>query len=421
MSAKRLTKPRRMIKRIAERRVPLVEAFPFPGVFDPVGPLMVDKDKPAGDVRQEGLPQRFLLTACVRRTSNCPMRTIWVDLDNAPHVPFFKPLILGLQDRGHRVLVTVRDHGYTRDLMDETGIPYDLVGHHAGKSIVRKVTGTLWRVACLQKWARGKGIDVGVSHGSRALVLACAAMRKPCVTMYDYEFVSTSVFNRLSSKVLLPDILPKDLLASLGVGSERLAQYPGMKEEVYLGDFTPDPLILVPLGVTSKDVLAVIRPPATTAHYHNPLSEEITRALYDKVSESENVVGVIPPRTAAQAAAIRPLLKNPINFRILEKPVNGLNLIAHADLVVGGGGTMNREAALLGVPVYSVFTGRVGTIDRALAAQGRLTLVRTLEDVSRVKFIKRVAPDYAREAVERKKRSAQLVEIICSEIVKTAR
>ena len=348
------------------------------------------------------------------------MRTIWVDLDNAPHVPFFKPLILGLQDRGHRVVVTVRDYGYTRDLMDATGIPYDLIGHHAGKNIVRKVTGTLWRVACLRRWAMGKGIDVGVSHGSRSLVLTCASMRKPCVTMYDYEFVSTSVFNRLSSKVLLPDVLPPDLLATMGVAKERLAQYPGLKEEVYLGDFKPDPQILAALGVTKDEVLAVIRPPATAAHYHNPLSEEITRALYDRVSAASNVVGVITPRTAAQAAAIEPLLKDPKKFRVLKKPVNGLNLIAHADLVVGGGGTMNREAAMLGVPVYSVFTGRVGTIDRKLSEKGRLTLVRSVADVGLVRFAKRDVPDYAREMSQRKERSALLVDVICSEIVKTA-
>jgi hypothetical protein len=349
------------------------------------------------------------------------MRTIWVDLDNAPHVPFFKPLIRGLEERGHRVFVTVRDYGYTRDLIEETGIPYDLIGCHAGKNIVRKVTGTLWRVACLLRWARGKKIDVGVSHGSRALVLACAAMRVPCVTMYDYEYVSTSVFNRLSSKVLLPDILPVDLLQTMGVETGRLARYPGLKEEVYLGGFTLDPSILATLDVKPDQVLAVIRPPATAAHYHNPLSEEITRALYDRISLLTGVVGVVTPRTPAQAAAVRAVLKTPANFRVLDKPVDGLNLIAHADLVVGGGGTMNREAAMLGVPVYSVFTGKVGTIDRNLSEQGRLTLVRTLEDVGLVKFVKRERPDYARQTEERKRRSAQLVDLICAEILKTAK
>jgi predicted glycosyltransferase len=349
------------------------------------------------------------------------MRTIWVDLDNAPHVPFFKPLILGLQERGHRVVVTVRDYGYTRDLMDETGIPYALIGRHSGKNIARKVFGILGRSASLARWSWGKKIDVGVSHGSRALVLTCAAIRVPCVTMYDYEFVSTSVFNRLSSKVLLPDILSPELLETMGVARGRLTQYPGFKEEVYLGAFAPDASILECLRARSDDVIAVIRPPATAAHYHDPLSEEITQALYDRISAMPNVVGVITPRTPAQAEAIRPSLKTPANFRILDKPVNGLNLIAHADLVVGGGGTMNREAALLGVPVYSVFTGKVGAIDRKLSAEGRLSLIRSVEDAALVTFVKRDRSDYAKRVEGWKKRSAELVEFICAEIIKTAK
>jgi len=349
------------------------------------------------------------------------MRTVWVDLDNAPHVPFFKPLILGLQKRGHRVLVTVRDYGYTRDLIEETGIPYVLIGRHSGKNICRKVVGILWRVASLTRWSLGRKIDVAVSHGSRALVLACAVRRTPCVTMYDYEFVSTSLYHKLSSKVLLPSILPADLLESKGLEATRLAKYPGFKEEVYLGDFTPDPSILATLGIPPGRVVAVIRPPATAAHYHQPLSEEITQALFDRISKMENVVGVIPPRTAAQAESIRRSLANPSNFRILDKPVNGLNLIAHADLVVGGGGTMNREAALLGVPVYSVFTAKVGTIDRKLSEAGKLTWVRSLEDIDLVKFVKRGRPDYAARVDRWKKRSEELVEFICNEIIETAK
>jgi predicted glycosyltransferase len=349
------------------------------------------------------------------------MRTIWVDLDNAPHVPFFQPLILGMQQRGHRVLVTVREHGYTRGLIEQTGIPYDLIGRHSGRNICKKVFGILGRVGLLVRWSMGRHIDVAVSHGSRALVLACAVRRIPSVTMYDYEFVSTSLFNKLSSKVLLPDILPVDLLKKMGLEGKRLARYPGLKEEVYLGSFRPDPSVLSLLNVRPNDVIAVLRPPATSAHYHDPMSEEITQALYDRISLMENVVGVITPRTAAQAESIRRSLANPASFRILEKPVNGLNLIAHADLVVGGGGTMNREAVLLGVPVYSVFTGKVGTIDRRLSEEGKLTLIRSLDDLSRVKFVKRDRPDYGERMAQWKSRSAALIDAICDEILSTAK
>ena len=66
---------------------------------------------------------------------------------------------------------------------------------------------------------------------------------------------------------------------------------------------------------------------------------------------------------------------------IPDHPVNGLNLIWHSDLVVSGGGTMNREAAALGVPVYSIFRGKIGAVDRYLADTGRLTLLETPADV----------------------------------------
>src|SRR5262249_18050156 len=55
----------------------------------------------------------------------------------------------------------------------------------------------------------------------------------------------------------------------------------------------------------------------------------------------------------------------------------GLNLIWHSDLVISGGGTMNREAAALGVPVYSVFRGKIGAVDRYLSKMGRLVLLES--------------------------------------------
>ncbi|MEJ2722667.1 MAG: DUF354 domain-containing protein [bacterium] len=349
------------------------------------------------------------------------MRTVWIDLDNAPHVPFFAPLIEEFERRGHEVLVTVRDHGYTCALADQRGIRYTAVGRHAGKNMAMKVGGTLSRVWNLARWARGRRIDAAVSHGSRSLVIACAFLRIPTVTMYDYEFVSTSVFNKLSTKVLLPDILPESVTRQIGLHGNRVAKYPGLKEEVYLGDIEPDRSILSEIGVSGDDVLIVVRPPATTAHYHNPLSERIMQMLLDRISSSEKTVGVVTPRTAAQAASIMKDLKDPGKFRVLEKPVNGLNLIAHSELVVGGGGTMNREAALLGVPVYSVFTGKIGTIDRALAERGRLVFVRTLDDVGRVVFEKRDRVDYAAETAARKVRSAELTAFICDEVEKVIR
>jgi predicted glycosyltransferase len=76
---------------------------------------------------------------------------------------------------------------------------------------------------------------------------------------------------------------------------------------------------------------------------------------------------------------------------IPDKVVNGLNLLWHSDLVVSGGGTMNREAAALGVPVFSIFRGRIGAVDRYLSEKGRLCLLTTKDEVrDRVKPLKRL-------------------------------
>jgi predicted glycosyltransferase len=55
-----------------------------------------------------------------------------------------------------------------------------------------------------------------------------------------------------------------------------------------------------------------------------------------------------------------------------EHAVDAQSLISFADLVVSAGGTMNREAVSLGVPVYTVFGGRLGAVDEQLIREGRL-------------------------------------------------
>ena len=54
---------------------------------------------------------------------------------------------------------------------------------------------------------------------------------------------------------------------------------------------------------------------------------------------------------------------------------------------------MNREAALLGVPTYSIFTGRKPYLDEHLAGQGRLTFIDTMEKVGLLDVRKRDIPD----------------------------
>ncbi len=81
------------------------------------------------------------------------------------------------------------------------------------------------------------------------------------------------------------------------------------------------------------------------------------------------------PRTEEQRDYVRSLALPSV--LVPDGAVDAQSLIAIADLVVSAGGTMNREAAALGVPVYTTFGGRLGGVDEELIRQG---LLRPLTD-----------------------------------------
>ena len=173
-------------------------------------------------------------------------------------------------------------------------------------------------------------------------------------------------------------------------------RYPGLKEDVYIPQLRPDPSIKAQLGLNQTDLVVTVRPPATEAHYHNPEGEKLLDAVLDLLTHRPDVRVILVPRNEKQAHTLRMQWDRWIANRkiiIPEHVVNGLNLIWFSDFVISGGGTMNREAAALGVPVYSIFRGRIGAVDQYLANKGRLTLIESVEDVHTKIMVKRRAHD----------------------------
>ena len=167
-----------------------------------------------------------------------------------------------------------------------------------------------------------------------------------------------------------------------GASARKVRRYDGIKEDVYLADFTPDPKFtetLNALGVALEDVLVVVRPPARDALYHrfeNKLFDELLAML----TARSGVKIILLARTRAQRAlyaeGARP------NLILPRAALDGANLIAAADLVISAGGTMNREAAALGVPAATIYAGRWAAIDHALVEEGRLMKIVTRADLA---------------------------------------
>jgi predicted glycosyltransferase len=319
---------------------------------------------------------------------------VWVDCTAAAHPLVLRPVVEVLRGRGHDVEITARRYGQTEGLLDRLGLGYESFGEHGGASTPAKARAVAGRSLALARWARPRRFDLAIAHGSVDVAVVGTMLRIPQAQMQDYEYagLQRKLAWRAARRVIVPDAIPLDRLRAAGAREEKLFRYPGLKEDYYLAGFAPDPAVLAAVGLgdlgigsdrAADDlVLAVVRPPPETSAYHadNPLYER----LLDRLCADERAVTVLIPRTERQREAAR--ARDERTLIVPERAIDAQSLIAYADLVVSAGGTMNREAVALGVPVWTIFSGRMGAVDEGLIASGRL---RELTDPDALELRKR--------------------------------
>jgi predicted glycosyltransferase len=313
---------------------------------------------------------------------------VWIDLTNSPHVLVMRPVIELLQADGHDVRVTARDFAQTIELCERMGIAHTAIGHHRGERLTAKAAGLASRSAALLRWALadrrragGRGFDVALGHGSNDISVAAALLRVPSATMFDYEWatVQHNLNCRLARVVVVPEAIPPERLDRYGA-RDKVRSYPGLKEEYYLADFKPSSAVLEELALDRARPIIVVRTPPEVSLYHR-FHNDIFATVLDRLraaAADEGVQPVVLPRVDSQ----REELSRVPGFIVPEHAIDAQSLIAHSALVISAGGTMNREAVALGVPVYTTFEGRPGAVDDLLIAEGRLhrlTNARELE------------------------------------------
>ena len=296
---------------------------------------------------------------------------VWVDMTASAHVLVFRPLIERLRGRGHEVEITARDYAQTLELLQLHGLTAEVIGRHGGRSRLQKARQMTHRLGALRRWARGRAFDVALAHGSHELTMTARRLGIPSSTTFDYEFATLQhqLGCRAATKVVVPEAIPPERLRRYGVRPPKLRQYPGLKEEYYLADFEPDRSLLARFGVDPTRVLVVLRPPPDVSLYHRH-SNPLFPMTLDHLGRLEQVHAFVLPRTEEQREYVRGLALPSVILP--EQAVDAQSLIALADVVVSAGGTMNREAAALGVPVYTTYGGRLGGVDETLIREGRL-------------------------------------------------
>jgi len=310
---------------------------------------------------------------------------IWIDLANSPHVPFFAALREEFRARGHVVEVTAREFAQTIELAERAGLAPTVIGGHGGRELAGKAGNLFGRARALKNWARGREFDLAVSHNSYSQIIAARSLRLQTVTLMDYEHQPANhLAFRLASRVVVPRAFPDRALRRYGAGTRKVRRYDGFKEDVYLADWRSSAgaieNLLASLGVSGREVLVVVRPPARDALYHR-FDNELFDALLEHLCARQDVRIVLLARTDAQREEFDARHRSE-QVIMPRAALDGATLIAAADLVVSAGGTMNREAAALGVPAATVYAGEWAAVDEALVSEGRLKRIRTQADIN---------------------------------------
>ena len=309
---------------------------------------------------------------------------VWIDLSNSPHPLLFAPISRALEGRGHEVLVTARDHAQTVALARNDWLAIEVIGGESPGGRVSKARTLAARALALWRWARRARPDGAVSHNSYAQIVAARAARVPAVTAMDFEHQpANKVAFRLASRVLVPEAIPIGAMRRHGATGAKLVRYPELKEAIYIGDFEPDSSVVAGLGIEREagDVLVVVRTPPSRALYHqfeNPLFAQVL----DRLSREPTVRCVVLTRHPEQRVEI--VERTLANVTVPAGPVDARALVYESDLVVGAGGTMTREAALMGIPTISIYAGEQPAVDTWLEARGALRRIAAIDELGEV-------------------------------------
>jgi predicted glycosyltransferase len=313
---------------------------------------------------------------------------IWVDLATSPQVVFFRPILEQLVARGHEILITAQDYEETIALMERYGLKGERIGRHGGHGMAEKAVASLERTRQLVRWARQRRpIGLAVSHNSYTQALAARLVGIPTVNLMDYEHQPMNHLSfRLASRVIVPECFPEEVVTRCGA-IKKTFRYPGFKEQVYLSDFSPWENYLNEFQLPTDRVMIAMRPPATWTMYNWSVKKPLFDVLLPQLAKRDDTFIILLPRVPEQGDTVRRL--GYPNVWIPPKALDGPTLVCAADMVISAGGTMNREAAVLGTPAYTVFMGKSAAVDRELMRLGRMVAIEGASDIPKIRVEKK--------------------------------
>ncbi|MGC9020659.1 MAG: DUF354 domain-containing protein [Candidatus Methanodesulfokora sp.] len=274
---------------------------------------------------------------------------IWLDALTPKQARLMAEIAEFLEKRGENILITCRRYAETEQMLEIKGLSYISIGGY-GESRLEKLVNYADRMIKLIEIVRERKPDILISFSSPEATRVAFGLGIKAVTINDtpHAFHVCRLTFPLSWRIIHPAAVPEELYLMNWACKESLVSYNGVDEVAWMRKAKPKEEELEKLGI--KGDFVIIRPEESKASY---LRDETDISTIIDVAVKMGYYVILMPRYEDQREYYS--RKYGSSVKIPSYPPDAPSIYFFSSLVVTGGGTMSREAALAGTPSISIF------------------------------------------------------------------
>ena len=276
-------------------------------------------------------------------------------LHTRKHVRYGHAIAQHLRKLGHQLILTTRKHPDTLSVMNALGEQFKIVGKYDPTSLASRFRASIERELQFYEMFKDDKPDIAISHGSVELCRTAFALGVQNICTGDTIYTKANwLIVPLADTMLISKAIPKRIYQKYG--AKNVVQFNGVDEVAWIPETGQDNCRKGERARTRERPLIVVRQSEFRASYMR--GKDVMEGLAKTLASLGTVVFL--PRYKKEKVE---------GVIVREGFVDSLSLVKEADLVVGVGGTIGREAALQGTPSIVMSKWRIH-VNEFLAKKG---------------------------------------------------